>query len=244
MRFWTTCRSTFWLALLVIIVAGLGAPTAFAENAKRDADIETLNHLKAQKDAGQTLGHPGLDKEFISDLNKVSNGQASETRNQRTRDENRKYIKAKIYSPPNFSPLSLTSLLAGFDGDHLTQSAGKVSSWTDRSGNGLDLVQATAGNRPAYLSNAVNGNPGVQGDGVDDNLVSSGMITLARPFTIWMLVQVNTYDSSHYAIAATSGAGGTTKLFIYAFDGPHLFFETTGNVDVTSVAAGSWHVIK
>ena len=50
-----------------------------------------------------------------------------------------------------------------------------VATWEDRSGNGLDVTQATEGNRPAKISANLNGLPVVHFDGVDDYLIRSAV---------------------------------------------------------------------
>jgi hypothetical protein len=45
-----------------------------------------------------------------------------------------------------------------------------VSQWTDASGNGNNLTQATGANQPAYIASAVNGKPAVRFDGAGDFL--------------------------------------------------------------------------
>jgi hypothetical protein len=52
----------------------------------------------------------------------------------------------------------------------VTHAAGQVSQWSDQSGVGNHAVQATAGKYPLLVTNAVNGLPAIQFDGVDDFL--------------------------------------------------------------------------
>jgi hypothetical protein len=58
----------------------------------------------------------------------------------------------RVVGPRN--PLPVTAGLQGWydsaDLDTLTITSNKVSSWTDKSGNGFTLTQATAGTRPLY----------------------------------------------------------------------------------------------
>lgn len=48
--------------------------------------------------------------------------------------------------------------------------ADPVGAWDDKSGNGRNVIQATAGLRPLYKTNILNGKAIVRGDGTDDLL--------------------------------------------------------------------------
>lgn len=49
----------------------------------------------------------------------------------------------------------------------VTNSAGAVSAWADQSGNANTATQVTSGNRPAYVTNALNGLPVIRFDGMN-----------------------------------------------------------------------------
>lgn len=66
-------------------------------------------------------------------------------------------------SVPSGSPLghwSADTIIGLEDGD-------PVGTWPDQSGNGNDLVQATAANKPTYEINEINSLPAIKGDGVN-----------------------------------------------------------------------------
>lgn len=52
-----------------------------------------------------------------------------------------------------------------------------VATWPDSSGNGYDATQGTAGNRPLYKTNIVNGMPAVLFDGSNDYLATSALLS-------------------------------------------------------------------
>ncbi len=90
---------------------------------------------------------------------------------------------------PSFSPSALSPVL-WVSGDSGTwQNTGKttpatangdiVKAWSDRSGNGHDLVQATTGNAPLLAVPGLNGLPGVVFDGSND--IMQAAFTLPQP---------------------------------------------------------------
>ena len=50
-----------------------------------------------------------------------------------------------------------------------------MATWEDRSGNGLDVAQATQDNQPARVGAALNGMPVVRFDGVNDYLIRAAV---------------------------------------------------------------------
>ncbi len=56
-----------------------------------------------------------------------------------------------------------------------------VSQWDDLSGNGRNLVQATASNRPIYKTGIQNNLPSILFDGVDDFLRCTSFVTASQP---------------------------------------------------------------
>lgn len=66
-----------------------------------------------------------------------------------------------------FNPLSLSPAL------WLNDTGSDPSVWTDISGNGRNAVQGNVGNRPAIITNALNGKQVRRFDGVDDYLITA-----------------------------------------------------------------------
>jgi hypothetical protein len=58
-----------------------------------------------------------------------------------------------------FDPLSLSPVAwwDASDDSTITEVSGRISDWDDKSGNGWDLTQSTAGSRPSYTTAAING---------------------------------------------------------------------------------------
>jgi hypothetical protein len=85
-----------------------------------------------------------------------------------------------------------------------------VSSHTDQVG-GVNLTQGTAGAQPAYNASdaAFNGQPSIQGDGVDDLLVSTlarGAPLTTNPTVTWAIVYQDSWTITEMLFAdATAG---------------------------------------
>ncbi len=108
-----------------------------------------------------------------------------------------------------------------------------VSQWTDQSGSGVALSQATAGNQPVYNtgSNLMNFNPSITFDGSNDNLrnaTGAGFITGSGGYTVYYVASnsgptisnytvgigaaasLNGFNSGSAATATSKTSGGTT----------------------------------
>lgn len=84
-------------------------------------------------------------------------------------------------------PSSLTGLAVWLDSDDaasITLASGKVSQWSDKSGNARHFAQATSGYRPTVAANAINSRDAVLFDGVDDFLSCSAAYTARTIFIV------------------------------------------------------------
>ncbi len=72
-----------------------------------------------------------------------------------------------------------------------------VSTWADQSGQGHDATQSTTGEKPLYVSNAVNSQPGIRFDGSNDYLTVSGSFAIAQVFVVFksMTAAFNNYGT-------------------------------------------------
>jgi hypothetical protein len=129
-----------------------------------------------------------------------------------------------------------------------------VSAWEDRSGNGLDVAQATGTNQPARVSANLNGLPVVRFDGIDDYLRRSAV------------PGYDLFDNSTdtvYIVQKQAGTDPRTTTFSWTPDGINRFMvhATWDNViyfQATSYTTGGnmlaapqpygwddrWHVLK
>jgi hypothetical protein len=77
-------------------------------------------------------------------------------------------------------PSSGLSLWVSADQGITTDGSGNVSAWDDRSASNNDLLQATAGARPLFVSSGFNGLPVLRFDGTDDFLLFTTRLTNVR----------------------------------------------------------------
>ncbi len=73
-------------------------------------------------------------------------------------------------------------LAAAWEADQITglNDGDPVATWPDASGNGRNLTQAVAANRPTFRINLLNGRPGVRFDGVNDLMASAAFPSAAE----------------------------------------------------------------
>lgn len=86
-----------------------------------------------------------------------------------------------------------------------------VSSWSDSSTVGRTVSQATAGFRPTYRINAVNGKPAVRFDGVDDQMNIGGTDTSWTVFIAYKINAVRPASMMH-AMTGTNFLGYLTSI--------------------------------
>ncbi|MGE5138307.1 MAG: LamG-like jellyroll fold domain-containing protein [Rudaea sp.] len=157
---------------------------------------------------------------------------------------------AASFSPARVAGLTLwlkSDAIGGLaDGD-------PVASWPDMSGRGgRDLSQATAGKRPAFRTNVVNGKPAVRFDGVDDflataNLFGSALFAADQADIFVALRQ----DSTKANQVLFSWDGTANRVTIGVDDGGQIKFDhptndVTGRISVAQPASweDNWHVIE
>lgn len=94
-----------------------------------------------------------------------------------------------------FSPSDIAGLKLWCKADALTglSDGNAVSSFTDQSGNGNHLVQATGGSQPIYKTGIINSLPVLRMDGSKHMAVS---FTLAQPATIFVVTDNATVSSN------------------------------------------------
>lgn len=133
-----------------------------------------------------------------------------------------------------------------------------VQQWNDLSGNGRHALQATAGYRPDYVKNAVNGLPALRFISANaDKLVSTGLDNASQA-SVWVVAQYSTLPSANPGLiqGATTGNAlssepGNKNLGMWVSSAGQVWGRgiqsngTTRNVPATtSLTANTWYVLN
>ena len=116
--------------------------------------------------------------------------------------------------------------------------------WNDQSGNDYTLYQFTAGQRPTFYTNVVNGLPAVDfvpTPGNEGRMVSNAP-TGGNKQTIFAVVNVTNHRYAQ--IRGTSGGGAVLAMWLDATG--HLCLGPANTATVTStgtVGTGTWHIL-
>lgn len=91
-----------------------------------------------------------------------------------------------------FSPLTLSPVLWLDASQEAYANDAAVTTWTDRSGNGLNAAQGTGTKQPVFKTNIINGKPALLFDGTDDHLLVADHALLDVPYiTIFAVFDAN-----------------------------------------------------
>lgn len=91
---------------------------------------------------------------------------------------------------PPFVPTDIAGLqlwLDASDAATITETAGAVSQWNDKSGNSRNYVQATGAKQPMTGTATINGLNAIQFDGVDDTMTSSAFMYALGTMTLYIM---------------------------------------------------------
>ena len=119
-----------------------------------------------------------------------------------------------------------------------------VTDWSSRIGALRPLAQSTSNNKPAYISSAINGQPAILFDGIDDYLLCDTAIwgtAIPQPLTVYIILQLVTVGASK---SVFDGAASLTRVRFLtntstnwqSFAGTTLGSLTTANT--------SWHKFR
>jgi hypothetical protein len=113
----------------------------------------------------------------------------------------------EIFSNEASANANLTNLGLFLKADSLNQADNTpVVTWSDSSGNGYDATQATAGQRPLFRSNVLNGLPVIRFDGTDD--------FLAREIASPLLTNgTDQYNQTNFLVIKRNSIVGVQHIF-------------------------------
>jgi len=142
----------------------------------------------------------------------------------------------------------LSGLVLDLDANKLALSDNDaVATWADESGLGNDATQATAGSRPTYKTNILNGNPVVRFDGTDDYL-SVGNATAIVDFTGGHVVVVATVTSLQDSFILAHFTPDTNDRFYINITSAGKVLTGLGNKigaeSVSTITAGNSYVFE
>tara|TARA_R110000787_G_scaffold49676_1_gene119004 strand:+ start:2295 stop:3053 length:759 start_codon:yes stop_codon:yes gene_type:complete len=113
-------------------------------------------------------------------------------------------------------PVDEANLTAWFKADGVVYNTGTtqatngqtVDKWVDATGNGHDIVQTTAGNRPLFITGAQNSLPGLQFVS-SDWLEKGSAIVTAAPYTIYAVAKSSSTATQFIMMMPKSASGST-----------------------------------
>jgi hypothetical protein len=118
----------------------------------------------------------------------------------------------------NFIPTDIAGLKFWIRANTLSLSDNDpVTTWPDESGNGNDVSQSTAGFKPVFKTNILNGLPIVRFDGIDDTLTGGFTITYGSVFAVANFNSGGNFPN--YNGLVITNAGATSGDYIIAGDG-------------------------
>lgn len=136
-----------------------------------------------------------------------------------------------------FSPTQIPGLqlwLDGADASTITQVAGALSQWNDKSTNTYQALQATGANKPAYSSTGLDSKGAITFNGTSDFLSISGF-SVPTTFTAFIVLDVISTPQS--AFAAFFDTGFSTQILLGFDSGGIKITATVNNVFATAAPA-------
>src|SRR3954469_9648135 len=120
-----------------------------------------------------------------------------------------------------FLPSDLSGLVAWYKADGSVYNTGTtqatngqtVATWVDSSPSAKNVVQASAGNKPTFVTNQVNGKAVLLFDGVDDELAASGFSNnFARHVFVVLKINTATCPVLGGVVAVTDSGVGNVSI--------------------------------
>jgi hypothetical protein len=163
-----------------------------------------------------------------------------------------KYQSTKPHILPVTSTLGYW--LDANDAATITESSGLVSSWRDKSGNGVNFSQDTSEKMPSLISDSNTGNQFLRFDGVDDVLkVTNSFFNGEITFTFFWVFKWYTGSSTDYEpIMTTTNTGLSTDNGSFHYVNPSnmgasypLYVSNTPNAydGINTYVSGSTYVM-
>lgn len=136
------------------------------------------------------------------------------------------------------------------DADTITLNGSTVSQWDDKSGNGRNVLQATASQQPTFVSNGLNGKPTISFDGTNDILLNqnAGSIGVTN-ISMFMVTRYVSAALEDLAIGVgQTGSVSQIRAFYRSTNGTTQRFATwardTPNTSLSTDVGGAHHIFE
>jgi hypothetical protein len=130
---------------------------------------------------------------------------------------------------------------------YITLDSGKVSGWSDRSGNGIDMGDSGSSNRPTYEVIDSDFNDLSSADFLNNDHIESAdssLLNCPNGFTTYVVTNFNSFPSTFsFLMGRTNGTTWTQGwgMFYYVSGGGWRFFVNNWNSASTRVTMGTWN---
>lgn len=131
----------------------------------------------------------------------------------------------------------------------ISTSGGNVYKWEDQSGNGYDVVQATAGDRPAFSAteSGINSLPAVDFGGpgaAEQEFMASanGAFTLAQPYVVFAVFKRDSIVGASPCSRLYAEYGGVDGTYYVNASGKSCIKSGTELAATADATTESWHV--
>lgn len=116
-----------------------------------------------------------------------------------------------------------------------------VSRWTSKDSGAYEFAQSTASKRPLYKASAINSQPGILFDGVDDLLVCASAFLTGTSGSVIVVYRLTAVPDSYQTILASSDEASDTRYLEFIARGntanPHAMIEQR-NADTADTLDG------
>ena len=147
-----------------------------------------------------------------------------------------------------FLPSDLSGLIIWVRADSITGKVdgNTITTWSDESGQGTDVTQATAAKKPVYKTDIINGLPVIRFDGVDDVLNSGAFSSeLAQPNTICIVFKhlTGSVSSNERIVNGYDSSLASSHLFHIVNTSPDAFTVSAGINIAVAASNADFHIL-
>lgn len=147
-----------------------------------------------------------------------------------------------------FDPLSISGCKAWYrvdGGCDVNTDATGIGTVYDRSSQGNNLIQATAGQKPLYKTSILNSKAIMRFDGTDDNLLVTFAAALSQPYTVYAVVKPDAAPGVGASRQIIDGASSPNRavLNLTQSTGTYTTYAGTANINGFAYTINEWDII-